>query len=186
MYKNRRHPAEAERCLFCCPILLDRCRFCSFLKLLSYRHTAKRLFFFCFLQRPYKPGSVVGSHLSWANIAVRLFATRLEIGRASRSPQVGVASDRVYRMPRSPGTPVGSYPTFPPFPRRGGGVVYFCCTCPAVARGRCYRLSCSVKPGLSSRSRPRAAARAAAVLLYRRREKMSTPPFEKAVSEPDF
>ncbi len=40
MYKNRRHPAEAECRLFCCPILLSRCRFCSFLKLLSYRHTA--------------------------------------------------------------------------------------------------------------------------------------------------
>ena len=26
---------------FCCPILLGRCRFCSFLKLLSYRHTAE-------------------------------------------------------------------------------------------------------------------------------------------------
>ena len=103
-----------------------------------------------FLQWACKPGSVIGSHLSGTDIAARLGATCLEIGRAGRSPQVGVASDRVYRMPRSPGTPVGSYPTFPPFPRRGG-VVSFCCTCPAVARGRCYRLSCSVKPGLSSR-----------------------------------
>ena len=39
--KNRRHPTEVECRLFCCPILLGRCRFCSFLKLLSYRHTAK-------------------------------------------------------------------------------------------------------------------------------------------------
>ena len=31
---------EAECCLFCCPILLSRCRFCNFLKLLSYQHTA--------------------------------------------------------------------------------------------------------------------------------------------------
>ena len=95
-------------------------QFCSLFRQ-AERDAKGRLFFFCFLQRPYKPGSVVGSHLSWADIAVRLFATRLEIGRASRSPQVGVASDRVYRMPRSPGTPVGSYPTFPPFPRRGAG-----------------------------------------------------------------
>ena len=29
--------------LFYCPILPSRCRFCSFLKLLSYRHTAKAL-----------------------------------------------------------------------------------------------------------------------------------------------
>ena len=36
---------EVECRLFCCPILLGRCRFCSFLKLLSYRHTAKPLFF---------------------------------------------------------------------------------------------------------------------------------------------
>ena len=43
MYKNRQHPTEAECRLFCCPILLSRCRFCSFLKLLSYRHTAKLL-----------------------------------------------------------------------------------------------------------------------------------------------
>ena len=40
MYKNRQHPTEVECRLFCCPILLGRCRFCSFLKLLSYRHTA--------------------------------------------------------------------------------------------------------------------------------------------------
>ena len=40
MYKNRRHLTEVECRLFCCPILLSRCRFCNFLKLLSYRHTA--------------------------------------------------------------------------------------------------------------------------------------------------
>jgi len=43
-------------------------------------------------------------------------ATRLEIGRASRSPHVGVASDRVYRGPQLPAAPVGSYPAFPPLP----------------------------------------------------------------------
>ena len=43
--KNRRHPTEVECRLFCCPILLGRFRFCSFLKLLSYRHTPKALFF---------------------------------------------------------------------------------------------------------------------------------------------
>ena len=41
MYKNRQHPTSVECRLSCCPILLGRCRFCSFLKLLSYRHTAK-------------------------------------------------------------------------------------------------------------------------------------------------
>ena len=30
--KSRRHPTEIEYRLFCCPILLGRCRFCSFLK----------------------------------------------------------------------------------------------------------------------------------------------------------
>ena len=45
MYKNRQHPTEVECRLFCCPILLGRCRFCSFLKLLSYRHTAEGVFF---------------------------------------------------------------------------------------------------------------------------------------------
>ncbi len=45
MYKNRQHPAEAECRLFCCSILLGRCQFCSFLKLLSYRHTADVLLF---------------------------------------------------------------------------------------------------------------------------------------------
>ena len=45
MYKNRQHPTDVECRLFCCPILLGRCRFCSFLKLLSYRHTPKALFF---------------------------------------------------------------------------------------------------------------------------------------------
>ena len=49
MYKNRRHPTEAECRLFCCPILLSRCRFCSFLKLLSYRHTANGSLFAFFL-----------------------------------------------------------------------------------------------------------------------------------------
>ena len=46
MYKNRRHPAEVECRLFCCPILLSRCRFCSFLKLLSYRHTPEVALFY--------------------------------------------------------------------------------------------------------------------------------------------
>ena len=46
MYKNRQHPTEAECRLFCCPILPSSCRFCSFLKLLSYRHTAKAVFLF--------------------------------------------------------------------------------------------------------------------------------------------
>lgn len=41
--KNRRRPTEIECRLFCCPILLSRCRFCSFLKLLSYRYTPKPL-----------------------------------------------------------------------------------------------------------------------------------------------
>lgn len=43
--KTGGHPTEVECRLFCCPILLGRCRFCSFLKLLSYRHTPKALFF---------------------------------------------------------------------------------------------------------------------------------------------
>ena len=47
MYKNRQHSTEAECRLFCCPILLSRCRFCNFLKLLSYQHTAKSPLFFC-------------------------------------------------------------------------------------------------------------------------------------------
>ena len=47
MYKNRQHPTEAECRLFCCPILPSSCRFCSFLKLLSYRHTAYVCPFFC-------------------------------------------------------------------------------------------------------------------------------------------
>ena len=45
MYKNRQHPTEAECRLFCCPILPSSYRFCSFLKLLSYRHTAEALLF---------------------------------------------------------------------------------------------------------------------------------------------
>ena len=49
MYKKRQHPTEVECRLFCCPILLSRCRFCSFLKLLSYRHTAytPSVLYFC-------------------------------------------------------------------------------------------------------------------------------------------
>ena len=44
--KNKqRHSAEAECRLFCCPILLGRCQFCSFLKLLSYQHTPEARFF---------------------------------------------------------------------------------------------------------------------------------------------
>ena len=49
MYKNRQHPTEVECRLFCCPILLGRCRFCSFLKLLSYRHTADAVLLLSFL-----------------------------------------------------------------------------------------------------------------------------------------
>ena len=44
--QDRQHPTEVECRLSCCPILLSRCRFCSFLKLLSYQHTAERLPFF--------------------------------------------------------------------------------------------------------------------------------------------
>ena len=51
MYKNRQHPTEAECRLFCCPILLSRCRFCSFLRLLSYRHTAYALLFVIIIQK---------------------------------------------------------------------------------------------------------------------------------------
>ena len=44
--KNKQqHSAEAECRLFCCPILLGRCQFCSFLKLLSYQHTPEGPFF---------------------------------------------------------------------------------------------------------------------------------------------
>ena len=39
-------PTEVECRLFCCPILFDRCRFCNFFKLLSYRHTGKGSIFF--------------------------------------------------------------------------------------------------------------------------------------------
>ena len=54
MYKNRQHQTEAECRLFCCPIQLSRCRFCSFLKLLSYRHTANLL---RFLQEAFGKGT---------------------------------------------------------------------------------------------------------------------------------
>lgn len=37
-------PTEVECRLFCCPILFDRCRFCNFFKLLSYRHTGNGRF----------------------------------------------------------------------------------------------------------------------------------------------
>ena len=46
MYKNRRHQTEAECRLLCCPILLSRCRFCSFLKLLVLSAHAKCLVLF--------------------------------------------------------------------------------------------------------------------------------------------
>lgn len=53
--KNKqRHSVEAECRLFCCPILLGRCQFCSFLKLLSYRHTANLL---RFLQEAFGKGT---------------------------------------------------------------------------------------------------------------------------------
>ncbi len=60
-------------------------------------------------------------------------ATCPEIGRASRSPRVGVASDRVYRGAMLPWLPVSSYLAFPPLPQKGA--VYFCCTCPEIALG---------------------------------------------------
>ena len=43
--QDRQHPTEVECRLSCCPILLSRCRFCSFLKLLSYQHTADSVLF---------------------------------------------------------------------------------------------------------------------------------------------
>lgn len=56
--QNRRHSASAGCRLFCCPILFSRCRLCSFLKLLSYRHTAKPRFFF-FQHIEGNPGSCI-------------------------------------------------------------------------------------------------------------------------------
>ena len=42
--KSRRHATGVAYRLFCFPILFDRCRLCSFLKSLSYRHTPKPYF----------------------------------------------------------------------------------------------------------------------------------------------
>ena len=104
MYKNRQHPTEAECRLFCCPILPSSCRFCSFLKLLSYRHTANSRRFFCILdslcqkrkngrdgdfRRPShilhehdcKPGSVFDSHLSTRRVAAVLQPPRERSGQ---------------------------------------------------------------------------------------------------------
>jgi len=40
--------------------------------------------------------------------------------------------------------------TSPFHPYRENAAVYLCCTCPEVAFGGCYPLSCPVEPGLSS------------------------------------
>ena len=50
MNRNRAAVYRLNRRLFCCPILPNRCRLCSFLKLLSYRHTVKSGPFFVYLE----------------------------------------------------------------------------------------------------------------------------------------
>ena len=55
--QNRRHSASAGCRLFCCPILFSRCRLCSFLKLLSYRHTPMCLVFFTLKGRKFPHGN---------------------------------------------------------------------------------------------------------------------------------
>ena len=114
---------------------------------------------------------MVGSHLSGTDIAARLKPPVRRLAEQAVAPELvllrieftGWACYQVHRWALTP--------PFHPYPINGA--VYFCCTCPAVARGRCYRLSCSVKPGLSSQGRPCAAARPTAVSFYQRREKMS-------------
>ena len=95
-----------------------------------------------------KPGFVVGNHLSWHPVAVVL-APPLGSSAGQAYPVCGVASDRVYRTPRSPEGSVSSYLAFPPLPCRSTAV-YLCCTFPKVASGGRYPLSCPAKPGLSS------------------------------------
>ena len=95
-----------------------------------------------------KPGFVVGNHLSWHPVA-EVLAPPLGSTAGQASPVCGVASDRVYRTPRSPEGSVSSYLAFPPLPRRSAAVS-LCCTVPEVAFGGRYPLSCPAKPGLSS------------------------------------
>lgn len=117
-----------------------------------------------FLQRDCKPGSVVGSHLSGTDIAARLKPPVWRLAEQAVAPKSVLLRIEFTGCPRHRGHRWALTPPFHLFPA-GGGVVCFCCTCPAVARGRCYRLSCSVKPGLSSQGRPCAAARPAAALF---------------------
>ena len=93
--KNRRRPTEIECRLFCCPILLGRCRFCSFLKLLSYRHTAYVCPFFLWMlqtvkypQRSKLPAfhtlsKVLKLHMSFNTVPILWLEGRAGMVRAS-------------------------------------------------------------------------------------------------------
>ena len=65
----------------------------------------------------------------------------------------GLASGGVYRAASVASRAVRSYRTLSPLPVSSSDHrrFAFCCTCPSLTAGRCYRPLCSTEPGLSSR-----------------------------------
>ncbi len=100
-----------------------------------------------------KPGSVVNNHLSRTHVAVRLMPPRWA-AEQTLTPggvllRIGFTWLRRLRRTGELLPRLSILACLREYPKMQA--VYFCCTCPGVASGGCYPLSCSVKPGLSSR-----------------------------------
>ena len=114
MYKNRRHPAEVECRLFCCPILLSRCRFCSFLKLLSYRHTPERPLLF-FLEEKQQKNIIFGTAALRASAGFAGARHKTDDSHTSRPFFVVRMKRDMREMPCRPTHPVSQCLLFLPF-----------------------------------------------------------------------
>ncbi len=98
--------------------------------------------------RSYKPSSVVNNHLSWIYVAINLFATSIGAAEQAYAPAAVLLRIGFTWLCRLRHT--GELLPRLSILTKHSLAVYFCCTGPKVAFGRCYLLSCSVELGLSS------------------------------------
>ena len=116
-------------------------------------HSLVRLLNMDCSSRPISRVLSLDGHLSWAGVATGLTRpTRKHDGPPYRF-LFGLAPDGVYRALPVTRKAVGSYPAFPPLPRRkANAAVYFCCTGLGVTSTGRYPASCPMELGLSSQA----------------------------------
>ena len=100
-------------------------------------------------KRTYKPSSVLNNHLFWIYVAANLHATSIGAAEQAYAPAAVLLRIGFTWLCRLRHT--GELLPRLSILTKKILAVYFCCTGPKVAFGRCYLLSCSVELGLSSR-----------------------------------